>query len=379
MTAISQHFLVDNGDMTLIQLESGRQVLIDINIRTTDGSIPDVLQQLRDTLERDSEGRLFVDVMLLTHPDFDHCRGFEEHFHLGPIEEWSESNDKIVIYEMWSSPMVFKRASKKLTLCEDAKAWAKEARRRVAVYRKHEKFSSGDRIQILGEDSDGKTDDLEAILVKTDETITTINGSNDSTFNALLLAPLQSADEDDDDSLSKNNSSVILQFSMQCENVVDAGKYLMGGDAEVIIWERLWEKHSGNVSVLEYDVLLAPHHCSWHSLSHDSWSALKEEVVASNSARLALSQALAGARIISSSKTIKDDDNDPPCIRAKREYVEIVEDSEVDGEFRCLADEPGNGPFKIEVTANGPRPKSIGGAALGGSTVSIGEEPIPHG
>ena len=47
---------------------------------------------------------------------------------------------------------------------------------------------------------------------------------------------------------------------------------LAAGDAEVLIWEKLWEKHKKKPEVLAYDMLLSPHHCSWHSLSYDSRS-----------------------------------------------------------------------------------------------------------
>ena len=68
---------------------------------------------------------------------------------------------------------------------------------------------------------------------------------------------------------------------------------------------------------LSYDILQTPHHCSWHSLSYDSWSEKGEDAEICRDALDALSQARGGATIIASSNPIKDDDNDPPCIRAK--------------------------------------------------------------
>lgn len=153
----------------------------------------------------------------------------------------------------------------------------------------------------------------------------------------------------------------------------------MAINTEVAIWEKVWAKHSADPSGLEYDVLIAPHHCSWRSLSHDSWSTNGQKAMVSADARSALSQALAGARILASSKAVVDNADDPPCIRAKQEYVDIVSDTQIDGEFRCLADEPGDGPFKMEVTNNGPRPKRIEAATLAGSSTVLGREVVGHG
>ena len=165
MVAKILFFPVGNGDMTLMVLESGRKVLIDMNIRATaddpDDDTPDAAGELRSLLTRDVEGRLYIDALLISHPDQDHCAGLCNHFHLGSPEDWSKSADKIFIRELWSSPLVFRRASSQHTLCKDAKAFNTEARRRVARFRAASwSVSDGDRILILGEDEDGKTDDL---------------------------------------------------------------------------------------------------------------------------------------------------------------------------------------------------------------------------
>lgn len=72
------------------------------------------------------------------------------HFHLGPADEWSKDADKIFIRELWSSPMVFRRARKNHTLCGDAKAFNKEARRRVNFYTDGNALEDGERILHLG-------------------------------------------------------------------------------------------------------------------------------------------------------------------------------------------------------------------------------------
>ena len=98
-------------------------------------------------------------------------------------------------------------------------------------------------------------------------------------------------------------------------------------------------------------------------------------------ARSALSQALSGANIVASSKPIKDDDSDPPCIRAKREYEDILEP--VTGEFRCTGEYPSKGkpaPMEYEIGRNGLALKSaaLAAPAIISSSV-VGGQPLPHG
>lgn len=373
-------FPVGNGDMTLITTESDLKLLVDLNIRSAaddpDDDTPDVASELRKRLSRDELGRLYVDVLVLSHPDKDHCTGLREHFHLGTPTTWSKAADKILVREIWSSPMVFRRATKKNVLCDDAKAFSREARRRVRLFR--EEWGSqgdGDRVRILGEDEDGKTDGLESITVRVDEEFRLRSDVRD---RARLLAPLPKSDADGEEVLSKNNSSTILRFSLVGGGAADKCRFLTGGDAEVAIWERLWRRHQWNTEWLSYDLLQAPHHCSWHSLSYDSWSEKGEDAEVCEDARSALSGVRSGGTIVASSNAIEDDGNDPPCIRAKREYEAIV--SDVSGSFECVG-EPEEAPTVLEfrMTAAGHyrRAASFGPAVVAPGVV--GRQPLPHG
>lgn len=364
LSAVITFFPVGNGDMALIQLESGRTILVDINIRQPDDEIRDVAADLRERLARNDEGRPYVDAMLLTHPDQDHCRGLVEHFHLGPTAEYEEPEEdeagKIIIREMWSSPMVFRRSKRKeeknkSDLCEDAKAWAKEARRRVKLVKDGKTADSGDRIQVLGEDEDGKTDNLEDVLIKAGETIVMVDGAKDGTFEAYLIAPAAKGSDEEEEERSKNDSSVILRFSIVCDDEPSACKLLLGGDAGVAIWEKVWKEYKRTPGLLAYDLMVAPHHCSWRSLSHESWSDTKGKAKPAQDALDALGQARDGARIVSSSKEISSEDADPPCDGAKREYEKILDNAE--GKFLNTATHKDDGdvvPMVFEVQEDGP-------------------------
>ena len=68
MVAKVTFFPIGNGDMTLVEFESGRKVLIDMNIRAAaddpDDDTLDVAKELRDRLTRDAKGRLYLDALL---------------------------------------------------------------------------------------------------------------------------------------------------------------------------------------------------------------------------------------------------------------------------------------------------------------------------
>lgn len=382
MAAKITFFQVGNGDMTLLRLADTRitTILTDINIRVAaddrDDDTPDVAQALRKRLIVDKDGRPFVDAFLLSHPDQDHCRGLINHFWLGdpadyPDDDLDQDKKRILIRELWSSPLIFRRRSKNHTLCKDALAFDKEARRRVEYWRTYRSAGSGNRIRIMGEDVKGKTDNLGSIVTKAGTKFSSIDGEDYSVFfTAHLLAPAPHDDDEKlEEQLSKNESSVVLSIDIS-QSMFSSSKtrFLTGGDAAVLIWERMWNRFKETPEVLEYDLLLAPHHCSWRTLSYDSWSENGEKAKLNEGARNALGQARNGATIVSSSKEILDDDVDPPNIRAKREYKSILKD--VDGWFGCTGDLKDEAVLEFTVESGGKVKRVAVAAALAGAAAS---------
>lgn len=391
-------FPVGNGDMTLIKLATGNKhytVLVDMYIRKCgkdDDDKLDALQALHAELVNDSEGRPYIDVVLLTHPDEDHILGFEEFFHVGSPSEYKKpakgEKGKIFVREIWSSPIVFRRKSKDHSLCSDALAFQKEAKRRVNLYKSTKKVGQeGDRVRLIGKDSDGKTDDIMSIVYELGNTISRINEMAIPGLQVTVLGPLADDDFSDGQVPDKNRSSVVLHWAIAASGSDTANNYvLLGGDADVAVWEILWSKHKKQAANLQYDILLAPHHCSWHTLSHDSRSECDAPKV-SDDAKSALSQALDGAVIVSSSDPIKDDDKDPPCYAAKEEYQSIV--NGVSGEFVCLGEhKPSKGKapevLVYKLTSSGPQADSSSrlqeqSKATAASGVGLTRKPIQHG
>jgi hypothetical protein len=202
-----------------------------------------------------------------------------------------------------------------------------------------------------------------------------VNGKSNALFKARLLGPLPiSAEEEEEQQLGKNHSSVIINFELADDVKRGTVKaFLTGGDAEVYIWEKLWVKHKKKSEVLSYDLLLAPHHCSWHTLSYDSRSEKGDKAEVCKDAKSALSQINAEGKIVSSSNSIEDNECDPPCHAAKKEYESIVKGQK--GEFLCTDESPTKDkPEPLEfVLSDGKVSRSVSKAALpSGSLLTAG-------
>lgn len=332
-------FPVGNGDMTLIQTENDLNILIDCNIRNPE-EYPDVMEMLKGYLKQDDKDRYFVDLLVWSHPDEDHCKGIKENFYLGKPEDYPDNSSKVFINEIWSSPMVYRRHSKTHNLCDDAKALNKEVKRRVNVYKDtHSRGNKGDYVFILGKDENGKTDDIDKIVVKLDKSTSTINDRFQFALESRLLGPSPKCElEADEEKLGKNHSSVIMNYRILAGN--SYMNFLSAGDAEVVCLEALHTRMTKDYSksYLDYDVMQAPHHCSWHALSHDSLTDKGGSAEVSIEARDCLSHANPGAIIVASSRKIENDDNNPPAYKAKKEYQKIVQANDIQGDFKCVAD-----------------------------------------
>lgn len=369
MSASIEFFPVGSGDMTLICLASGKTILIDINIRQkadneNESDYPDVARMLKDRLERDNQNRLYVDIFMLSHPDSDHIAGLETHFHLGApsaykVPENEDDDEKILIREMWSSPLIFRRRNKiEGALSTDAQKWRDEAKRRVKLYRDKDdkKDECGNFIRIIGDDVHHKTEGIEDLIIKEGEVLDEICREQDSSFSAYLLSPKLVSDEEAEKLEGKNNSSVVIQFSINSRK--DNGfiaKFLTGGDAEVDIWKRIWGRNEKAPENLNYHLLQTPHHCSLGSLSYDQYSegngqqGKGEDCELDKDAYSALSQACGGAIIVASMDV---PDKKSGRGLARRKYKAIADN--VDGAMYCTMDDSKDKPLKIIINDGGP-------------------------
>ncbi|WP_020678087.1 hypothetical protein [Geopsychrobacter electrodiphilus] len=374
----------ENGGMVLLKLNDAQETVVLIDCSIVKDAIADhcdINLELRDRLPKDKNGRPYVDAFILTHRHEDHLKGFEEHFHVGPLENYNDKDDelKIVIRELWSSHNFWKPSSSTYALCNDAKVFNKEMKRRVTLFEESGEIQiEGNRAIIVGEDPDGKTNGLEEINYKVGDTFNKINNFDiASKLEGLILSPIEKQQGEEEECFTdKNRQSIVMQISVTQGTYTN--KLLMAADAECLVWESLWRKHKDSPEIFEYDILTAPHHCSWHSISYDSQTDDDDPKVCGD-ALSALSQKKEGAFIISQSKIIKDADQDPPSESAKDEYVTIVGKEQ----FICTNENPSEKkpePLEFNLTGAGPQKKGIKEKSkLAVAALASAKEAYPHG
>src|SRR5271170_3555896 len=98
-------------------------------------------------------GRPYLAVFALTHPDKDHIQGFKELM------------KKVDIGELWHTPKIFRDHDEDgEVMCEDALAFRAEAhRRRAAMSANPKNVRSGDRLRVIGHDDILKEDEYSGL------------------------------------------------------------------------------------------------------------------------------------------------------------------------------------------------------------------------
>lgn len=344
--------------MSLITLTDGTTIAVDCNIRqvsigSTDPSIYDVKKDLLSSVKRRDEIP-YLDVFILTHGDYDHCRGYKDNFYQGNPESYSSADkkaSKVMIDEMWFSPMIAEAHTN-----NDEDAYQQEAERRLELHRKKDpnRDRPGNRIKIVGYDGTKKYADLDHLRATPGTIVSTFNNVVQATFSVFIHAPfkehLNSAEKD------KNSTSIVFQarFKTTAEAKEFCGFALFGGDSDHYSWEIILDKtrkHKNDVQhkALDWDLFLAPHHCSW-SFFNDTPQSENDEP-RDTSLKL-LDYRRAGAKVIASSKEILNNDDNPPHYEAKVEYVSKVGSLN----FLNTAIEPSKKqplPIVFEITASG--------------------------
>lgn len=317
---------VGNGDCCLVTIAGiNKKMMFDCNFRQEaeeDGS--DMYNVLADLLNNEltskKSGLHFLDAFILTHPDQDHCRSFAEKFYLGDpdsIKQADKDNQKILIGELWYSPRVFEEQT--IELNADAKAFKKEAKRRMELYKndKNKANRDGNRIRIIGWTDNPELNGLGARIVTPGNHVSEINGSSCRSFEMFIHAPFKQHIDGSD----RNMTSIVSQLRFKPDKKdASIARIFLAGDSEWRVFEKIM-KVTNNDDLLKWDLLMAPHHCSYKFFADD-----REKAPCPSSVDF-LNKKEGGAFVIASSKIVKPNSDNPPCQKAKNRYTEKVGDS----------------------------------------------------
>lgn len=368
-------------------------IMVDCRIRDSSGGLdnPDQFDVKADLIKRlkkktiyETKDVLYTDIFILTHGDDDHLHGFERHFYQGDPKEYKQknkANGEILIDVLWFSPMVMGTAAN-----EDEKCFNKEAKRRIKLHRdkSKEKDLPGNRIVIIGKDGNENLDGLDLVRKVPGEIVQRFNNRNLSSFSIFIHSPYQ--EHLTDEEVDKNRVSVVFQarFKVSAQATDFCTLAMFGGDSDHKAWKTILEKtkkYKNDVKeqALKWDLLLACHHCSWTFFNDTKYEDHPEPVKTSLEV---LDNKRANAKVIASSKEIKNDDDNPPHNPAKQEYVKKV----TLANFLNTAthNKVGNTPQPIvfEISALGPiPPKQLEGTArvAGTSAAATITQPSTYG
>ncbi len=332
---------VGTGDSTTIRVDDA--VYLQIDLRHMDKSENNddpawpIIDELVDILPK-LDGKPYLSTFALTHPDEDHCKGFEE------------LDDRVIISELWLSPRTFREYKNDNGLCKDAEAFHEEAMRRVkATIETGGDPGQGNRIRIIGYDTLLQEDDFsgfpDEFLSIPGHMITKIDNKDHSArFRAFVHAPFKNDSYGD-----RNDCSLAFQITLR--NGAGIGQALLMGDLKYPIIRRIFDVSDN--STLTWNVLLAPHHCS-KSVMYWKDDGDEDETLKSDIVRDIGNAALAPGYVVSSSMPIpaRNQPNDnPPHAKAKTQYQRIVPN-----EFFCTHQHPNDEdpmPVIFEITESG--------------------------
>lgn len=326
---------VGTGDSSTVVVNEETVVQVDLHdlAKADDDDTKEVpiVDLLVGALPKGEDDNPYLAVFVLTHADKDHCSGFKELL------------SQVTIGELWATPRLWREFDDPDApeLCEDAKAFQEESVRRVKATMKAvasgKDPASGDRILVVGYDTDhdnhAYSELPDRFLATPGDSLTKLDGDDFADrFEAFIHAPFK-----DDCAEPRNETSLSMQVTLT-EDGGQSGKMLLFGDLAHDTIMKIFDYTEANKreNYLEWDLLLAPHHCSKKVMyvREDGKDVRKDDVLDAFARH-----ARADAVIVSSSCPIpaKDEDgNNPPHRKAADRYREIVDS----GNFLCTMEWP---------------------------------------
>ena len=253
-----------------------------------------------------------LSLLVLTHPDQNNLTGFDKLFYRGDPAEFEDrprEDDKLIlIEEIWINPCF--KDSKFET--DESKPVFQEIKRRLDLQGSKESELNGNRISILEATSSSSE------LVKTFS----------RNIEAYVISPVQKEGEiskaiSSEDQPDINGTSLVIRWTVKVFG--GANRIMLGGDATVEVWDRIWQNYQNNTDKLSWNILLAPHHCSIDAMARKNQEGKYEY---SENALKALGQVEGDGFVVSSSKEVRRNDDVLPSWEARQKYLGILKDTD---------------------------------------------------
>ncbi len=355
---------VGTGDSSTVVVKDEIVMQIDLHHHSKSDDDDDshcfIVDELVDCLPK-KDGKPFLAVFALTHPDKDHIKGF------------ADLLDKVTIGEIWQTPRIFREYKK--DLCDDAVAFKDEVtRRRDKTIKEKGNVGLGDMIRVIGHDviftSENYKDFPDYWRTYPGNTITEINNESvENDFTAFVHAPFK-----DDSAAERNDTSLALQIEVKDGDAV--GKALFFGDRAYPTIKQIFDKtkEKERTEYLKWNVMLSSHHCSkkvmyWKG-EDDEAEKLKRDILDDFE-----EYKLDGAYIIASSESDFSDEKgkNPPHLKARKRYEEII----VAGHFKCThehSNQDNPAPIIFDVTSDGlTYEESVSAKGYAASGIGLGK------
>lgn len=370
---ITKYYPVGNGDTILIKLKSKITIINDCNIRKVADDIYDVKEDLLKELEK-KDDKPFTDLFILSHHDQDHCLGFEKHFHCGDINKYAKGDDKIIIDELWVNSFILSDDISKNSSAYDVK---KEVERRRNLYKNNNsnKNDRGNRLVLIGSDEDDNFKNVPQYFPGNE--YSELNGDKLNDISFFIHAPLKQSIIEGNAQADRNATSIVYQAKFKNDNGDIIGQFIHGGDSDHYRWKIIKEKSEKNEhqEALNWDVFLAPHHCSWTFFNNTPYKDEEKNIDNSTPQKSSLDildYANEGAWIVTSSKEIKNNSDNPPHYPARTEYINKIGETKFKNTQKIYEDR--NIPIIFEIGENGLTVKN----SVIATGISIGKSKTPR-
>jgi hypothetical protein len=239
----------------------------------------------------------------------------------------------------------------------------------------------GNRIVIIGKDANEDLSGLSLVRKVPGDTVKRFNNRDLETFSMFIHSPYQ--DQLTDEEVDKNRVSIVFQarFKEKADSTDFCTLAMFGGDSDHHAWKIILEKTKKhkNETALKWDILMAPHHCSWTFFNDTKQEDNPDPVKTSLEV---LDNRRGTAKVIASCKEIKNNKDNPPHYQAKAEYVKKVKDENFLNTEVHIKKGKTPQPIIFEITKQGPMPpkKKEGSASVTGTAALQGvKKPSEYG